>query len=463
MTDLETRLDRALQIADRKTAATPRSTPPGFFDVASDAPVGEILQPVDPKVPAASPESIGRDAALPIGEPARYLSAMQPWAAVSSAWQLRIEAEDLVDVQIRYYRTPTRQAPLGLFLRETDGALMRRPEREGLAYTQRAWAQLIALLLQEVPNKPRSAAEPYRFLGPEVRAQVFAHLRERSRRREGEGCEILLRSFVDSRFGLRALRAVVSGRHSGVHFDDLALIHALRPHVRADGLASCVRGIDETHGQAVLESSGDVRAMIYWHNSETGAASLGFGAGCYVTALDAIVANGRIVTTERGIEEHEVSIISARGSTRRAHTLPRARQTEEDRSRIAQERMQADIKTATEESRELCRSWALALQEFPTTQGAWSEAGAGDRETASQVVLDLIEEHTRGFTEGDRTGLLMLLKTEGRLRALPFASAAHIAGAWAVLASKQTSWDEARRMQAEAGRWVTQGFRRGGR
>ena len=79
MADLETRLDRALQIADRKTA--PRSTPPGFFDVSSDAPVGEILQPVDPKVPAASPESIGRDAALPLGEPGRYLSAMQPWSA----------------------------------------------------------------------------------------------------------------------------------------------------------------------------------------------------------------------------------------------------------------------------------------------------------------------------------------------------------------------------------------------
>ncbi|MCC6178779.1 MAG: hypothetical protein WAZ94_15065 [Phycisphaerales bacterium] len=444
-------------------SAVPRSTPPGFYDVTSDAPIGETLSPVDPVIPAASPESIGRDAALPAGEAARYQSAMLPWAQVASAWRLRIETEALADVQIRHYRTPTRQAPLGLHLRPFDGALLRRPDREALAYTQRAWAQLIALLLQEVPNKPKGAAEPYRFLGPEVRAQVFAHLRDRSRRREGNGHEVLLRSFVDPRFGLRALRAVVSGRHSGVHFDDLALIHALRPHVRADGLSSCVRGIDETHGQAVIESSGDVRAMIYWHNSETGAASLGFGAGCYVTALDSIVANGRIVTTERGIEEHEVSIISARGSTRRAHTLPRARQTEEDRARIAQARMQADIKTATDESRELCRAWGDALKEFPTTQGAWSEAGASDRETASQVVLDLIEEHTRGFTEGDRTGLLMLLKTEGRLRALPFASAAHIAGAWAVLASKQTNWDEARRMQAEAGRWVTQGFRRGGR
>lgn len=236
----------------------PRPTP--SFTLAAAELVGEILRPVDPVIPSVGPDSFGRDAALPAGEPLAYSSSALPFAAMAAAWRARIQAEQLVDVQVTHYRSATRTAPNGFTL---------RPSR------------------------------------------------------------------------------------------------------------------------------------------------------------------------------------------RRAHTLPRANQTEETRGQIARERMQADIRTASAASLRLCNDWRLALESFA---GGHKLEAPTERETYAQVVVDVIEERTRGFRASDRIALLALLTDDRRLRALPFLSAAHIAGAWAVLASKQTDWNEADRMHAEAYRWVTDRF-----
>lgn len=434
---------------------------PSTIRVQQAEPTEELRTPEPVRIARASdgtdtPASLGRDAALPAGEQPIFRRRTQPFADVVAAWTERIAAEQLFDVQIRHYRTPTTTAPEGLFLRDTDGCLMRKPGGEGLAYTERGWTQLINLLLQ-VPGKPRNPVDAYRFLGPSTRSVVFDHLKARSHRKEGTGHEILLRSFVDTRFGVRALRAVVSGIHSGIHFDDLAVIEALQKVVNADAPTDCSREIDFTVGYAILKTDGDARASIHWRNSETGAASISFGAGCYIAALDALVRDGKSVRTVDGnLETTEVKVASAHGTSRRAHTLPRKDKSEADRAAIAQARMAADISKATDASLQLTAAWGEALQTFP--KGWTREASTYSRSMAATVILDLIEEHTRLFVDTDRKALEQLLVDNDRLFALPFGSAAHVAGAWAILASTQTDHDEATRMQNEAGRWVLERF-----
>lgn len=366
------------------TTKTAAPTPP-TFRIQTDEPTQPLVTTRPVIIGRRSdgsevPASIGRDAALPAGEAPAYSSRTVPFAQVAESWSDRIVAEQLIDLQIRHYRTPTRSAP-----------------------------------------------------------------------------EMLLRTFIDPRFGVRALRAVVSGRHSGIHFDDMALIAALQKTVAGSAPAYCSRTIDATSGYAVLEQRGDARASLHWSNSETGCASLEFGAGCYITALDAVVRNGVTVRTDTGtIEQTSVRVTSAADRSRRAHTLPRKDRTEAERSRIAQARMAADIAKATEASRALCLGWEVALQTFAA---GWDRVGTTySRSMAAIVILDLVEEHTPRGKFTDRLALEKVLTDSDRLFALPFGSAAHIAGAYAVLASTQTDIDEARRLQDEAGRWVTEGF-----
>jgi hypothetical protein len=433
-------------------------------------PTQDLLTPRPVRIPRASdgsqtPASLGRDATLPPGEAPKFRRNTKPFVDVVRDWRNRIEREQLFDVQVRHYRTPTTTAPEGFFLRDTDGAFMRKPDGEGLAYTERGWAQLVNLLMQEIPGKPRNPVEAFRWCEPSVRSVIFDSLKARSHRKEGAGHEILLRSFIDQATGVRALRAVVSGRHSGIHFDDLAVIETLEKVITPVAPTYCQREQDFTSGYAILSDTGDVRASIHWSNSETGAASISFGAGCFITALDAIVRDGRTLATDRNLEDeetqptrttHQVRVTSTSGRTRRAHTLPRKNRTEADRAKIALERMAADVAKATDASLLLAKSWAEALQTFAK---GWNREGhTYSRSMAATVLLDLIEMHTRGFADNDRKALEQILVDNDRLFALPFGSAAHIAGAWAVLASHQEDLAEATRMQNEAGRWVINRF-----
>lgn len=435
---------------------TPNPTPPTFA-IQKDEPTSECLTTRRVVVPPMSASSLGIDASLPAGEQPTYSSRTLPFAQVTASWTERIAAEQHFDLQIRHYRTPTSKAPEGLFLRDTDGALMRDPNGAPLAYTQRARTQLINILLQEVGDKPRSPSDFMGWLSPSTRSVVFDEVKARSCRKEGRGFELLLRSFVDQRFGVRALRAVLSGRHSGIHFDDLALIAALARVVPADAPAYCSRAIDSTAGYAIVGQDGEARASIHWSNSETGSASLEFSGGCYIATLDAVVRDGKAIRTEGALETESVRIASASDRTRRAHTLPRRNQTEAGRKAIAQSRMATDITTATSAAKTMALAWGVAQATFAR---GWDRTGTSySRSMAATVILDLVEEHTRGGFKGeDRKALEEVLTNTDRLQLLPFGSAAHIAGAWAVLARAQTSVTEAKRMQDEAGRWVLDGF-----
>lgn len=446
-------VDSALLALGRRRQ--PRPTP-SFFR-ATAAPI-EVLAPVDPVIPPASPTSLGRDAALPASAGLTYSSATRPWSEILQLWRARIAEEQLVDVEVRCYRSPTRNAPRGFTLRDTDGAFQRNTGGEALGYTQRAWAQLVNMLLQEVPAKPRGAPEPYRWLEPTVRADVFESIKRRSRRKEGVGSEILLRTYFDPALGLRALRAVVTGRHSGIHFDDLALTRVLESMLPAQAPAYVHRDTDETRGYAVLDQKGAARATIGWSNSETGAASLAFSGGCWIETLDAVIRDGAVVVVNGETLETGVRIANTSDRTKRAHTLPRKHRSEGERARIAAERMRRDVAKATDRSRELCRAWDRAIRTFAP---GFLIQTTEDRPAAVAVVMDLIEENTKGCSDKDRAELEKIFYAPERLKLIPFASAAYIAGAWAVLAAKQTSWDEADRMQAEAARWVMRPFTRG--
>jgi len=435
---------------------SPKPTP--SFYAPREVALGDLRQPVDPVIPPRGPSSLGIDAALPASAGITYSSVKRPWREILERWRARITEEQLIDVEIAHYRTPTAKAPRGITLRQTDGAFMRTVNGEPLAYTQRAWAQLVNLLLQEIPTKPRAAPEPYRWLEAPVRSQVLESLKRRSRRGEGEGYEVLLRTYVDPALEVRALRAVVSGRHSGVHFDDLALSQVLETILPAEAPAYVHRDTDATRGYAVLDERGEARATIGWSNSETGAASLAFSGGCWIETLDAVIRDGSVVVVNGETLETGVRIANTSDRTKRAHTLPRKHRSEAERARIAADRMSRDVAKATDRSRELCRAWDRAIRTFAP---GFLIQTTEDRPAAVAVVMDLIEENTKGFSDKDRAELEKIFYAPERLKLIPFASAAYIAGAWAVLASKQTSWDEADRMQAEAARWVMRPFSRG--
>jgi hypothetical protein len=268
---------------------------------------------------------------------------------------------------------------------------------------------------------------------------------------------MILRTHIDPQTGLRALRAVVSGRHSGEHLDDAALAATLNERVAADAPAAVVRGIDETHGWAALaESYEEARAAVYWRNSETGGAQLGFFAGCYIECLD--VTLRRTVEGQNTVMTRRVVIESTHGATRRNHTLPRASVTDDERARIARERMLQDFDRAAVSARALAASWREARQTFP----AWASAPPRpeDRKASAAVVLDAIEEHSSLRLEPeDREALARVVEDEHRLDSLPWCSAAYIAAAFALVARDADSIESAQRLQHLATEWVLRGWR----
>jgi hypothetical protein len=426
---------------------------PRYFEQRADTAIGPVRQYERVEIPVKSATSFGFDASLPADSAIKFSSKLEAWPAVRERWLAQITSEDLIDISMIYYRTPTRTSPVGWYLRETDGAFVRRQNEDAIAYTPRAWTQLVTLFLQEVPDKPRSPSEAYRWLAPEVRSTVFAHLRDRSRRAEREEAPMLLRTFISEQ-GVRALRAVVTGRHSGRCFDDEALSLALDQVLPVGSQAWVQRTIDRTVGHATLESSETASAVLYWSSSETGAASLAFGAGCRITALETLVRTGKALETAVDLEK-PVTITTANGSSRRSHTLPRVGVTAAQRAKIARERMLDSILKASAEAKQLVADWHLALKAFPPGYDdlVLKVTDSADVELYAEIMLDLIESRSN-LKADDREALKAIIKTNDQLKQLPLFSAAHIAGAWALLAKDQTDVDEAARLQLEAGRWI---------
>lgn len=422
----------------------------------------QLSAPARLEIPPSSFHSLGRDAALPHGNPLQFSSSFEDWDRTKYFWQRQIDDEQLRDIVVPHYRTPTR-GPSAMRLRGEDGALyLGKPtgadfidaNRGHWAYTPRAWAQMVALLIQEDPAKPRGAAEPFRWLWPAMRRDVFEHLVRRSRRPEGEHKPIVLRTFLDLRFGFRAVRAAVSGIHAGEFYDDAAVLQALDLVIHDQAAAWVTRTIDTTVGHAELGapstdgSARHVKAMLTWRNSETGAASLGFGAACRITVLDAIAREKSEFATDTTMP---VTVASAAGATRRSHTVPRANRTQDERRQIADDRMARDIAKASNSARRLADAWMMALTRFPGGSAAARPASA---ELEAEIILDLIESRTRGFKAADREVLKKIIADERQLKELPFLSAAHLAGAWALAAKRAEDPTETLRLQVEAGRWI---------
>lgn len=448
---LETETENAKWLAPKLPSPPPS---PRYFEQRADDALYPAVQPERVEIPSQTETCFGFDAAIPADSTIRFSTALQPWREAREAWLAQITSEDLLDLQAIYYRTPTRNSPTGWYLRASDGAFVRARQKDALAYTPRAWTQLVTLFLQEIPDKPRSPAEAFRWLSPTTRALVFAEMRNRSRRTEKEAAPILLRTYLSDQ-GVRALRAVVSGRHSGRCFDDEALSMALDQVLPVSSRAWVQRTIDRTVGHATLESSETAQAVLHWSNSETGAASLAFGAGCWITALETIVRSGKAQETTTDLEK-PVTITTANGSSRRSHTLPRARVSAAERARIARERMVDSITKASVEAKQLVADWHEALKAFPAgydTLVLKVSESDGDVELHAEIMLDLIESRSNLKSE-DREALKAIIKTNDRLKQLPLFSAAHVAGAWALLAKNTTDVDEAARLQLEAGRWV---------
>lgn len=425
-------------------------------------PAEEIHQHANPVIPSRSADSFGFDASLVRPSSLDHAPLLRPWAEARDEWRAQISAENLQDVEFCYYRTPSIDSKgtrwEGIELRETDGALIRRPGAEALAYTEHAWRQLVNVLMQEIPNKPRGPSDTLRWLSPRVRRQAFRDLRDRSRRPEGSKHPLLLRSFIDRQTGVRALRAVVTGRHSGEHFDDLALSRVfdrIIEKVAAKADAFIVRGINLTRGHIVLDRAGDVAATLAFRNSEVGGASLEFAGGCYIRTLNAVLHRSAGVGVEMDLEPatSAVLITSAGSSHRRAHTLPRG--SEEARAALAAKRMTESITRASTAARDLCDAWREALEAFPPGRDAI--AAMGNREAAADVLLDLIEEF-EGLEAPLRLQLRSTIIDEQQLLGLPFCSAAQIAGAFAVAARREVDFEAAIELRDRAARWVQQPF-----
>lgn len=434
--ELESRLDRALSDADRLAAPA------------------KLRQPVKEIPPPRGPYSFGFDAALPGDGMPNYWSGFQPFAIVAAHWESQIIDESLRDYEISYYRTP-HLSRRGLSLRAEDGALCFDRDELPLAYTQRAWSQLVALFLADHDDKPRGPAEPYRWLAPSVRAFVFAHLRDRSLRKEGDDYRITLRTYVDQRekySGVRSVRAALSSQHAGVHFDDLAMIRVLEKLVPAGADAWVTRTIDHTIGHAVLADrrhSLGAEAMLSWSNSETAAGSIGFGSACRIRVLDnAVLRSRKAVTTDTMAPL--VTLRAVSGTAKRSHRLPRVNVDEATRARIAAERMHADIKKATAASVRLVAAWEEALVSKPQGLGE----RPADPKLEVEVLMDIVNGHSWTISADDRKALVETISDSEQLRELPFGSVAHVAGAIALLAKRQKDLNETLRLQIEAGRWV---------
>lgn len=387
--------------------------------------------------------SLGQDAIIHRAEAFVRLPT-QKWASAVSDLQGLIEAEQLSDVSTPYYRSPTRTAPDGLTLRETDGALLRRTGGRPLAIHGHAWRQLVALLAHG--QHERGMAASFAWLNPPLRAQVFAELRDRSIRREGPDSPILLRSHLDAATGLPALRAVLSGVYSGTHFDDLAILRALEGRVDATAPGGATRGLTETHGWATLtDGTEEIAATVRFGNSEVGASALKFSAGCHIRVVDAhLQAAPKLV-----------DVTDSTGASARRHTLARKGVTEEMRAEMAQRRIASSIESASWAARQLAESWTKARASFAP---GWSgERGAMAPAEAAAVVLDVLDERAprkMALRAGDRAPLQAVLVSEERLKLLPFCSAAHIAAAFACLGREATDAEDCRRLLELAAEWV---------
>lgn len=429
----------------------PRSTP----SVVARHLAGPKATPIKPVIPSASEHSFGVDAILRTSTTAAHSTHTRALTEVVAEWRAQIAAENLTDVEIVHWRSPSEYGTAGLFLRTTDGALMLRSGAPR-GFTARGWSMLVNLLMHETPNRPSGTANVLAWLSPENRSLAFEEIKARSVRPEDAKHPLFVRMYSPiGHNGIRAVRAVLSGRHSGVHFDDSAIASYLLTKFEGSTSAHVSRSTDATAGYLVLDdmATPGLAAALSFANSETGASSLSFSGGARITAVGALISvPGRKV---------EALIKSARGSTRRAHTLPRVRVTEVERASIAITRLDHDVNAATNAAVALCSRWEAALASFPSTLHASFEGTGAMPVDQVSVAVDMILERSKlDVTEELRSRIAAAIATNESLAASGLArmSAAWVAATFALLGAQETAADAHRELADEAGRWVIDGW-----
>lgn len=439
------------------TTSTPNPFLTSFARVAQNL-MGAVLRVLGVAQYRSKEDLLPVNALLFRAETEPRLIAEDTYKNATAEWRAQIARESLQDFSVKEWSK--------LAIDPRDGALTRvkidnkgNPTVRGLAYTDHAFTQFINLLWANNTWRPRGGgADAYGALSPYALSVAFDDIRERSRRRRDD--EILLRTYTPvinppgaAPVRRRALRAVVSGRHSGVHFDDLALMQALAAYVKSEDPAVVHRGTNVTHGYAVLASRGGssvgLEGTLHWRNSETGCAQRAFAAGISIRALDRAVIRDRHVVRV----EVDAAIEIESKSTGRNHTLPRQLGgrvlTEEERAAIGQRRFKEQLDETMQRIELLKAQWEKALKSFPKDYIHTSNS--------AEVVVDMLLEANL-LDEDDRAELVNVLNDDKRLAELPRCSAAHLAATYAVMAVRAKSFDAQRRLQLLAGDWLWYGW-----
>lgn len=415
------------------------------------------------KSDAVRPDTFPIDAALSQRGPGTYATRRLPFVEVIRLWLACIIGERLTDVTI--------PNPFALGVDYRDGALTRGAG--GLAYTPHAWSQLVSLFKVNRSPIPDGIASVDRWHSPIARHFGFEDIKRTSRRpREGE--EIVLRTFRTSADGryYTALRAVVTGRHGLTDTDDSNVIRVLEGLEEQPIEGRVSRGWDKTYGSFVLDSGdSDVRLGFGFANSETGCGSIEFNGSILIRALDTEIT---LPSGERG--EQMITIAAGNAGTRRRHTLPRydsrsgKRLTDGQRTAIAQDRIGTDVAKALDGARVLAQRWGLARADVLVDAVRFASIASAD-DSAVTLLWDFFSDHgysklleSRGDEASAKAFLRELAKViadDARLRSLPHGSAAHMAAAFALLATaKERTWEETRELQAISASFVMEGWKR---
>ncbi len=403
--------------------------------------------PASPPSGSSDPSIFPFDAALPPAAPMRAYLPTAPFSEIARKWVEQIAGEALHDFKV---------SVKDLGMRSEDGALTRG--KGGLAYTPHGFGQLLNLVLDA---KPANLSAVLRWIRPQRRAPVYlADVKARTSRAADD--LMVLRTFLAARPGngetglVRAVRAVVSLRHSGAALDDAALCDALCLELASTAPAAVIRGIDRTEGYAEVETVGQhLVRTLHWTNSETGSASLSFSAGARLRIVDAIVVIGSTANEVTALIANDLS------KARIRHTAPSGKTDLLKQAQIASDRMRTKIRAVLTKGEAISDAWVRGLEEFSPgfDVDALKKLLEMDATMAWEILADAIEERG-GFEGGDRTEFLAVLTDETRLAELPRGSAAHVTAVFAVMGKRATTMDDARRLQEIAGRWLMKGWSR---
>lgn len=398
------------------------------------------------------------DAALVQPGPAPYRSGDElSFAEAIADWRRRIAADRLFDV--------LQPSLHDLALDPRDGAIVRRAQGGGLAYTPFAWSQLVSLMKT---GAPMGLGNVMRWQSPLTRSHGWDDVTRESQRPREE--EALLRCFHTTVGGrvVQAARAVVSGRYAK-DFDDENVVDVVAGLPERPEKAMVSRQWIVTHASFRLAAGDEDVAMgFYLKNSEVGGASLEMTGALAIRALDATVQMPSGAKYDR-----LVSIAADSASSKRRHTLPRygvdrSRLSEADRSRVAAERIAEDVERALEAARFLAARWKVAKRAInqvivPLCKGCRREDGLTDPGAVS-VLADMLME--RGLMQWAKTHdevaefaaeLAGVVSDDERLRSIPHGSAAHMAAALALMAqSKDRTWEQATELQRMSGRLLVE-------